>query len=378
MNAVATLPPIKSFEEFEREVGPILAPLPRMRVYFVGDDDPPPTDFLVEGLIPLAAVTFLFGEPGSGKSILVTDLVRAVATSEEWLGRSVMHGGALVVAPERGSLTRERLARTLSSPAPVAVIPGAIDLRKEDAGELIEDAARYVERRSGVPVRLVVLDTFAAATVGVDENSVAETGRALRTLSTIAGDLGAAVVVVHHSRKDGTAMRGSSSILGAADAALRLDRDRRSRFLVVEKLNAIAFAPEPLRFEIRDGGLRGPIVGPVGYKPAENPEQPMRLPRDAATALRALVDLGGGAPVTEWRTATINAFGDRKSGALRQAFVTAKRNLLDADLIVETDDRVSVSNRQNASDFSNSDATGNTVSASASATRPMGALTPDA
>lgn len=366
MNAVATLPPIKSLEEFEREVAPILAPLPRMRVFFVGDDDPPPTEFLVEGLIPLAAVTFVFGEPGSGKSIIATDLARAVATSAKWLGRSVVHGAAVVFAPERGSLTRQRLSRTLSPPAPVAVVPGALDLRSDETAALIADAARYVERRSRVPVRLLVIDTFAAATVGVDENSVAETGRAMRVLSAIAEEVGAAVVVVHHSRKDGTAMRGSSSILGAADAALRVDHDRRSRFLVVEKLNALAFSADPIRFEIRDGGERGPIVGPVEAKPAENPEQPMRLPRDAATALRALVDLGGGAPVTEWRTATINAFGDRKSGALRQAFVTAKRNLLDADLIVETDEFVSVSTRQDSSDFSNSDAAGTPVSVSVS------------
>ena len=92
----------------------------------------------------------------------------------------------------------------------------------------------------------------------------------------------------------------------------------------------------------------------------------MRLPKDAATALRALVDLGGHALVKDWRTAALAAFGDRKPGALRQAFITAKKTLLEADLIVETDEFVSVSTRQDSSDFSNSDAAGTPVSVSVS------------
>src|SRR4051812_1936270 len=56
-----------------------------------GRSDPPPREWLVEGLIPLGTVTFLSGDGGLGKSLLGQQLVMSAALGHPWCGRPVLH-----------------------------------------------------------------------------------------------------------------------------------------------------------------------------------------------------------------------------------------------------------------------------------------------
>jgi hypothetical protein len=72
---------------------------------------------------------------------------------------------------------------------------------------------------------LIVLDTLARCTEGADENSSRDMGAAVAAADVLRFNTGAAVVFVHHTRKDGEVERGSGALRGALDAMLMIKRD---------------------------------------------------------------------------------------------------------------------------------------------------------
>jgi RecA-family ATPase len=74
----------------------------------------------------------------------------------------------------------------------------------------------------------VVIDTLARNAVGIDENSARDMGRVVSYADRLRERLGAAVLLVHHSRKNQEGrpvMRGSSALNGAADMVAQVDKD---------------------------------------------------------------------------------------------------------------------------------------------------------
>ncbi|MEO1443657.1 MAG: AAA family ATPase [Chloroflexota bacterium] len=71
---------------------------------------------------------------------------------------------------------------------------------------------------------LVIIDTLARSAVGVDENSAKEMGEFISACDHIRNSLNVAVLVVHHTGKNGD-IRGSSSLYGAADSLMLARHD---------------------------------------------------------------------------------------------------------------------------------------------------------
>lgn len=72
--------------------------------------------------------------------------------------------------------------------------------------------------------QLVIIDTLARSAVGVDENSNKEMGEFIAACDYIRNSLEAAVLVVHHTGKNGD-IRGASALYGAADSVLFAKHD---------------------------------------------------------------------------------------------------------------------------------------------------------
>jgi hypothetical protein len=77
---------------------------------------------------------------------------------------------------------------------------------------------RIIECRIG----LVIIDTFARASVGLEENSASDVGKAIAKFDMVRRATGAGLIVVHHTGKGGSAggARGSSALNGALDTEL--------------------------------------------------------------------------------------------------------------------------------------------------------------
>jgi hypothetical protein len=67
-------------------------------------------------------------------------------------------------------------------------------------------------------IRVLILDTFAKATSGAEENSAKDMGPIMNALREIADTLDLCVIIVHHTGKDSSlGLRGSTAILGDVD-----------------------------------------------------------------------------------------------------------------------------------------------------------------
>ena len=204
----------------------------------------PPVRWLLKNVLPRSGLVFMFGQPGSGKSFLALDIALHVALDLPWCGRKVRHGPVLVLVGEGGSGLPQRVKawrighRQILDAFPAEFAFEAPAIATPEGQHRMREA---VDSMSPSPV-LVIIDTLAQALPGADENAVSEVGPPLRFLAALAADRDLCVLVIHHERKsahaDGlNAMRGSSALAGAADAAVRVRRseDRITAEVVKQK-----------------------------------------------------------------------------------------------------------------------------------------------
>jgi hypothetical protein len=103
--------------------------------------------------------------------------------------------------------------------------------------------------------------------VGGDENSPAEMTKLMRAgVKPLARESGAAVLITHHTGKDGAGVRGATSIRNALDQAIAMKKaevdgketgnlvifphkDRREGKRIVMQINGSMKAGEPVRVE---------------------------------------------------------------------------------------------------------------------------------
>lgn len=103
---------------------------------------------------------------------------------------------------------------------------------------------------------LVIIDTQARVTLGLDENSNSDMGRYVDAVDRIKRATGACVLTVHHLGRNGTNARGASAIDGAQDAELRVRKAGTYVIeLVMDKQKDQAEAePVKIRLKRSEGG----------------------------------------------------------------------------------------------------------------------------
>lgn len=222
------------------------APLARPKFGFTLYDDielAQRKTWLVRDFLGAGEMSCMFGPPGSGKSVLATDLAAHVAAGREWFGRRVTQGGVLYVALERAALVKRRLAAFRKhhgvEEIPLAVLSGQIDLRSSLEGvDVVLSHVEQLKTVTGVPTGLIVVDTVSRALAGGDENSPKDMGALVGNLARIQEGTGAHVSALHHIPVDGTQrLRGHGSLLGAVDTTAGVQSNGRFRTATVDKVN---------------------------------------------------------------------------------------------------------------------------------------------
>jgi RecA-family ATPase len=148
-----------------------------LRFFSAGDvqhAEPPPREWLVEGMIPMGDITLLSGDGGTGKSLLSLQLASAVADGSRWMGHDVTKGRAMFVSAEDGA---DELHRRIYSVSRAE--GGAMDLTDLSLASLAgETALLCCVEKDGV---LMPSPLFLAL-----EKAVAEQKPALLVLDTAA------------------------------------------------------------------------------------------------------------------------------------------------------------------------------------------------
>lgn len=199
-------------------------------------DWPPRADVIGSGVLPRGGLGLVAGPPKSGKTILGLQAAVSVAAGLPFLGFHTLAARVLILSGEGGpELLRERLALM----APVA----ARDRiwcwwPQAGAGLKLDDArARGVlaDYMTAQKIGLLVVDPLIRFHQ-LDENSTAEMARLMSCLHDLRQSTGAAILLIHHTRKAGITSqagsageaRGSSVLHGDIDSALMLSARRTS------------------------------------------------------------------------------------------------------------------------------------------------------
>lgn len=184
----------------------------------------PAPAWLVAQILPERALAMLYGPPKSGKSFLALDIAMAVARGVPWRDYRVVQGPVAWIAAEAAGSMRNRVrAYASASEVDLDGVPFWI----------IGDTPRLSEKRHlgalasaamGVGAKLIVVDTLAAASGGVNENSP-EMNAVLSGCHALHNATGALVLLVHHAGKDaGRGARGWSGIGAAMDTLIEVSR----------------------------------------------------------------------------------------------------------------------------------------------------------
>jgi AAA domain len=181
---------------------------------------PPDHRWLIEDLWADEAVGIVGGEPKCGKSFLALDMVVAVAAGVPCLRRfrPARSGPVLLYAAEDAlHLVRTRLdgiceaagVRLVDVPIHVITAPS---LRLD----LPADRAQLQATVAALRPILLVLDPFVRLH-RIDENASSDVAPLLAYLRDLQRRLALAVVVVHHARKGGHALRAGQALRGSSE-----------------------------------------------------------------------------------------------------------------------------------------------------------------
>lgn len=200
---------------------------------------PPPRREIVEGVIAEGDLVILSGDPGSGKSTLAAQIAACVTNGSPLGDRACQQGVVIYAALER----RHQLAARLWA---AEAHEGRVLLLRSGRLNLVADADALCATVADLSPKLLIIDTYARATVGIDENGSKDTGAVVQTLQAVQDAMpGGAVLVIHHLAKgDGSGRsrtsRGSAALVDAADVEMQIRRDGAIRVATVTKANGIS------------------------------------------------------------------------------------------------------------------------------------------
>lgn len=184
---------------------------------------------VVQGVFNRDSLSWVAGPSGTFKSFVTADLAFRYGSEDmDYHGRKMTHGRALIVVAEgaagyahRKTAWEKEYDRQVKN---VVIYPAPLQL-----GDTLKEMPALIhhlkeEEAAGRGYGLIIFDTQAMCTVGIDENK-SEMNLVINVLHRIREVSKACVLTVHHfGKKESSGMRGSSMLYAAADTVLILKR----------------------------------------------------------------------------------------------------------------------------------------------------------
>jgi hypothetical protein len=302
-----------------------------------------PKEWVLENVIATNEDSTWYGPPGSGKSLLLTDIAVSLASGRDWRGYKFQRDdtydtdnpddednkygnrhGVIYFALERADLTRRRVAAyavrdKLPPDLPLAIVDGSIDLTSPDCVDIVTTIIEEIEQEvmRVHSIKLLIFDTWSKAIGNADENEprtqnlVAANLRKIRERHVL--DLH--IAFIGHSGKDvSRGERGTNARTGHVDLAVQISGDTATIVKGNDQPEGplTSFAIEPVTFHSKwsDGSERDePItVGILSTKtPAAAPKSNSQLTTRQGLAMddlkQALSEHGekGAVAVAHWK-----------------------------------------------------------------------------
>jgi hypothetical protein len=207
----------------------------KFMVWRSGLDKMPDPEPLIFNTLDRGSVAMLAGHRGTYKSFMALDMAACVAQGIPWQDRETERANVLYVAAEGALGMKHRVnAWELSrgedmTDSGFAIWSGAVNLGKVlDVQRLI-----WVIQRFGFA--LVIIDTLARCSTGLEENSAKDMGIVVDNLYRLLAatpDGRGTILPLHHTGKDGLTIRGSSALEAGFDTVYLTRRDDEDDSLV--------------------------------------------------------------------------------------------------------------------------------------------------
>lgn len=209
-----------------------------------------PLEPLLGDLLQVNTLCRAVGPSGSFKSFVLLDMCGCIGTGVKWHGQYVKQGTVVYLVAEGEQGIRKRVRAWEQQYGlrmeNVRFLPRPVQAMSPEWDVLIA-ALQEIG-----PV-LVVVDTQARVTVGVEENSNKEMGQVVDRLDQLRTATGACVVVVHHTGHQGEHGRGASAVKGALQSELNVSRkgDKLSNIVLTVKSGKQKDEDQSDEFEFR-------------------------------------------------------------------------------------------------------------------------------
>lgn len=263
-------------DAFERQVEALRAEL----LDSEGLDHIPRLEPVIDGFLYRDTLGRIIGPSGHMKSFVALDFAGHVGTGNDWRGCRTTQGPVIYLVAEGAAGIRKRVraweqyhGRKMSG---VWFLP-----RPVQAGDPLQWAV-LTEVAKRIEPALIIFDTQARITVGVEENSSKEMGLVVARMDDLRAITKACVTLIHHQGLQGDHGRGSTAVKGAMQTELRVTKKGKkgpdARVIVSsdkqkddEELDDMAFGISVVKLEgeAKDDG--SPITSVV-LVPADVPE----------------------------------------------------------------------------------------------------------
>ena len=207
-------------------------------------------DWLVAALMPMATTALLYAEAGTGKTLLVNSIIKAVAGGQDWNGYPTKHGKVLYIQTDEPEVnTAHNLKEAGFESVPNENLTIYFKWQFSQMAKLKET----IEQEQP---KLVVIDSLTSCNRSstVEEKNV-EYARSLYELRDIAMETGCAIIVLHHENKNGE-VRGTTAIKANVSEVWHLKScDKLSsthRLLKIEKSRAGCNGTRQLQLDTYD------------------------------------------------------------------------------------------------------------------------------
>ncbi|MBZ9943459.1 AAA family ATPase [Mesorhizobium sp. BR1-1-13] len=261
--AQPTQPKPRSKERFEK-------------TWFDEIEEGAPKETLIKGLLGVGEYTTISGLPGTGKSVIVTDIACHVAAKMDWHGRKLKkHGLVVYVAAERKKLTERRMMAFRKhhgvKDVPLLVVGGRLDFTRnlDDARALIA-LIKEAETETDLPCVWVIIDTLTRVFGAGDQNASKDMTKFVQSCDEILLATQAHVTAIHHSSWSGERGKGAIDLDGAVDASYMVKKEHGKYRLVCDGTNdgdegdILAFKMESIELSQDEDGE--PTTAPVVVK----------------------------------------------------------------------------------------------------------------
>lgn len=220
--------------------------------------------FLIEKLVPQKSLCVLSGYPESGKSWILLELARSVASDTPFLKQfQTQKGNVLFIDEETGMSEFQRRMNLLKFDSQLPIYFLSQKGLKVDNRENLEYLLEIVKKWE---IKLVIFDPFVAIH-SKRENEAQEMQKVMEALQEFIKK-GSTVIFAHHHRKElgwnkstpSQSLRGSSVLFGKVDSHVAIEKKSETK----EEINLV-ITQEKLR--------RGKKITPFQVKLAEIEDQ---------------------------------------------------------------------------------------------------------